>query len=329
MLGRLTPGRIPAMIISDKRETRVSSRTIRVTACFLLGCGASVISRPVHASPDNEFTTVSASASEGYVRGKNPDGSFQAESYAFGEGGFRSSGMHDGTIDSLSFRSIAETLAVPLAQENYLPSHDPNETKLLIMVYWGATHTTRNSSDSQAYQQLQENEIPSPDVPQKPVDGTPVPGSKGGIQGTPNNYDLSLLLMASLENKRRDIVDWQNAGILGYDTELPQTGLQLVHNAKTGYRDDIIKEIEYSRYFVVLMAYDFQMTWKQRKQKLLWVTRISIAQLGNDFGKRLPGMALYGSKFFGHDSHGLVRRRLPEGTVEIGAPTSVLYSPAK
>jgi hypothetical protein len=176
---------------------------------------------------------------------------------------------------------------------------------------------------------LQENEIPSPDVPQLPVPGTPIPGSKGGIQGTPNNYDLSLFLMVSLENKQRDDVDWQNAGILGYDSELPQTGLQLVHNANTGYRDDIIREIEYSRYFAVLMAYDFQMTWKQHKPRLLGVTRFSIAQLGNDFGRRLPGMALYASKYFGRDSHGLIRRRLPEGDVEIGTPTSLIESQAK
>jgi hypothetical protein len=32
----------------------------------------------------------------------------------------------------------------------------------------------------------------------------------------------------------------------------------------------------------------------------------------------LPGMARYASQYFGQDSHGLVRRALPEGNVEIG-----------
>jgi hypothetical protein len=101
------------MTNSDKRETRVFSRAVRIIACVLLGCGVLVTTHSLRASPDSEFTTVAASASDGYVRSKNSDGSFQSESYAFGEG-VLSSGMRDGTIDGLSFRAIAQTLAGPL-----------------------------------------------------------------------------------------------------------------------------------------------------------------------------------------------------------------------
>ncbi len=74
--------------------------------------------------------------------------------------------------------------------------------------------------------------------------------------------------------------------------------MQQMHTALSGYRDDLINEIEYSRYFVVLMAYDFQMTWKQKRHKLLWVTRFSIAQHKGNFSKQLAAWAFYASRYF-------------------------------
>jgi hypothetical protein len=76
------------------------------------------------------------------------------------------------------------------------------------------------------------------------------------------------------------------------------------------------------------MAYDFQMMWKEKKHKLLWETRISLRQRGNDFGRQLPAMMLYASHFFGEETDGLVRNPIPEGHVEVGEPT-VIATPEK
>ena len=274
------------------------------------------------------FTTVSASASGEYVRGRNSDGTFQAETYAFGKGGLWASTMRDDTIDKMDFRAIARTLAVPLAAQGYVPSRDPSDTKLLVMVYWGATSGSRDTPDSEAYRKLQADQTPPPIVLSDAAGSLPIT-VHSGIQGTPNRYDPGLILMVSLQNKQRDAADYQNAAILGYDTVLPQIGMQQTHTALSDFRDDLIDELEYSRYFVVLMAYDFQATWKQKKHKLLWETRFSIAQHNNDFRKQLGGMAFYASKYFGTDSHGLIRRALPEGNVELGIPTSISVEMAK
>jgi hypothetical protein len=95
------------------------------------------------------------------------------------------------------------------------------------------------------------------------------------------------------------------------------------HTALSNIRDDLISEIEFNRYFVVLMAYDFQMTWKQKKHKLLWTTRFSIPQHNNEFSGQLKGMADYASQYFGQNVPGLVRTVLPEGNVEVGVPRAV------
>jgi hypothetical protein len=69
---------------------------------------------------------------------------------------------------------------------------------------------------------------------------------------------------------------------------------------------------------VIIMAYDFQKMWKQKQHKLLWETRFSIQQRGVEFDRQLPAMAMNASRFFGQDSHGLIRKDLPLGHVDIG-----------
>jgi hypothetical protein len=121
--------------------------------------------------------------------------------------------------------------------------------------------------------------------------------------------------------------------MLGYDsegligTEFGQQGLEgtpLAHQ-----RDDLISEIEANRYFVVLMAYDFQVLWKQKKHKELWETRFSIRQLRHDFGQELPSIAMFASQYFGQDTKGLVRKPVPIGHVNIGEATTIDYVPAR
>jgi hypothetical protein len=138
----------------------------------------------------------------------------------------------------------------------------------------------------------------------------------------------SAMATVAMEDKLRGQADAQNAQLMGYDSELAAT--QGLEGTALHYRrDELLSEIEDNRYFVVLMAYDFQLVWKEKKHKLLWVTRISIRQRGNDFGKTLPAMLRYASQYFGQDSHGLIRKPLPEGHVEVGEPRSIGIVPDK
>jgi hypothetical protein len=87
----------------------------------------------------NGVTAVSARANKDYARSRLPDGSFQPEGYAFGDGGNWGGEIKDATIDKLKFIDVARVIAAPLASQKYLPARDPEKTKLLIMVYWGTT----------------------------------------------------------------------------------------------------------------------------------------------------------------------------------------------
>jgi len=259
-------------------------RQFQKTARLLVCCGASLVTQPaVRAAADGEITAVSSRVSADYVRMRLADGSFQPEAFAFGEGGHLSGIAHDDTIDKLNFKDVARTIAGPLAGQKYQPAKDPSQTKLLIMVYWG---TTTGSSDD------------------------------------PNFPPARTLEEKLMFKSQRDQDDVRNARLLGYDSEgLIGTDYGrrlLISGALRRKADDLLDEIGDNRYFVVLMAYDFQLLWKEKQHKLLWETRFSVREHRNDFGEVLPEMAQFASKYFGQDSHGLLRKPLPEGHVTLG-----------
>jgi hypothetical protein len=274
-------------------------------ALFLEGCGILLfLSTPAQAteggdritaldaiSESETITAVSAKVFNNYSRTEQADGSFKPESYTFGNGGLVRiplgtlhdasvpSMMRDDTVDDITFAQVVATIKGPLAGKNYLPSHDPEATNLLIMVFWGLT----------------------------------VGGS---------NY----------MGRDRDKVDQVNAFYLGYDSEAIFSELNALApraNILREVHDDELSSIEPNRYWVVLRAFDFQSSWKQKKLKLLWETRFSLTQRRHDFGRNLQEMTLVAAQYFGQDSHGLVRKEAPLGHVEIGEVKSLGEVPEK
>ena len=282
----------------------IFSRMLQVTVCLFAGCGPMLEAQPVAAtSVDGAvgITAVSSRVSRDYLRVKLPDGSFQPEEYSFGKGGRLDGPFRDASIEALNFLDIARIIAAPLAAQNYRSAKDVKSEKLLIMVYWGTTNVSESFSMSDGYR---------------------------GYESARNGPTRDLAKRDILaENVERDHVDFMNARMLGYDSEdligtyygstIGNTGMLAAH------REDLINEIEENRYFVVLVAYDFQVYLKQKKLKALWETRFSINEPNNRFDKALPVMVQYASRYFGQDSHGLLRTKVPEGKVLIGEPKSI------
>lgn len=251
-----------------------------------------------------------------YVRAKLPDGSFKAESYAFGKGGYWSGPLNDGTIDKMDFLSIAHTIAGPLADEHYFPAKDPRTTKLLIMVYWGTTNAPEHASDSPEYLAAQRYFEAAALLPKLPAAGPHSPATKLSPQAEEIEFTGVQLMRA--ENVMRDNENKRNAMLLGYNSWWNATNDAPMGTPKELQRQDMIDELEEDRYFVVLMAYDFQALSKDRKHRLLWETRFSIREHNHQFDKQLAAMTLEASRYFGRDSNGLKHDPLPSGKVEVG-----------
>jgi hypothetical protein len=282
------------------------SKASLMAACAALSALSSLAGPFSLISGSEKMTAVSSKVFNGYVRARLPDGSFQRETYAFGNGGFAggdrvgadSAGViangadeggiaADDTIDNTTFDMMAKTVAGPLAGQDYVPTPDAAATNLLIMVYWGKTYGSVNM----------------------------------------------------LEGGLKDYIDARNAQLLGFDSERAVAAqsdhssaffgrsfsMGLVRNLHAAVFDSL----EVDRYYVILRAFDFQLAWKQKRLKLLWETRFSLSARLHDFEKEVPEMTQYASTYFGQDSHGLLRSPVPEGHVEIGAVKSLGNVPEK
>ena len=306
-----------------------ASRAFQLKALLLAGNGVLLGSAsPALATEDVEgITAVASKVSDGYVRTKMPDGSFQAESYSFGEGGRWAGEISDATIEKLHFIDVARVIAAPLAHQKYLPATDPDKTRLLIMVYWGTTAVPAPTSDSVAIDQFQ---VAQDNLNKYLVPSTSDPRKKIVVAGAAADAAIDQMsaatVMLNMENRQNDRTDFANALMLGYDSPGligTERGNYVRGTALSMDRDDLYAEIRENRYFVVLMAYDFQLMWKNKKHRLLWETRFSISERHNAFDKALPAMAQYASRYFGQPTNGLVRTRFPEGRVDIGEPTVI------
>jgi hypothetical protein len=285
---------------------------------FLIACGWLLVAIQQLANASEAVqgvTAVASKVSEDYVRAKLPDGSFKPEYYSFGPGGKWGGEINDVTIDKLRFLDVAHVIAVPLAGQSYLPATDPKTTRLLIMVYWGTTAVPESADNSMAYSNYNSAEA-SLKIAMSPQNPEPVMAQNAVMA----EWSAAMTIV-NIENQQRTQTNWRNAAMLGYDAAGvigTEYGNHIRGSALGLKRDDLVTEIEENRYFVVLMAYDFQLLWKQRKHKLLWETRFSISERRNAFDKALPVMAQYASRYFGQDSGGLMRERVPEGQVDIG-----------
>jgi hypothetical protein len=287
-------------------------------------------------SPTEDITAVSAKVSKDYIRLRGANGSYPVEYYAFGDGGHYGGPMADVSIDGLKFTDVAHVIARPLADQNYLPARDPATTRLVIMVYWGLTSTPDPISTSPAHNNLSEiqNKIAQSQGLANAI-AAAAPGKSSGFHPKDSNAGLrddqidtlsSALTQITIVNEQRDQEDFATAKLLGYDYDDAvgtEHGNYIQGTALRARHDDLLSEIEDNRYFVVLMAYDFQMLWKQKKHKLLWETRFSIRQRHHEFDKDLEKMALFASRYFGQDTRGLVRKEIPLGHVDVGSIESL------
>jgi hypothetical protein len=129
---------------------------------------------------------------------------------------------------------------------------------------------------------------------------------------------------ASLEKPERDRIDNSNGHILGYSAAIQQArtlpSMLLLRDA--------VDEVARNRYYVVLLAYDFRIAWKEKKLKPLWEARISVDEDRNGLDHSLERMLAAAMQKFGQDSGGLRRDFVPnKGSVTTGPLEVLEYLP--
>jgi hypothetical protein len=125
------------------------------------------------------------------------------------------------------------------------------------------------------------------------------------------------MLTQELFNRARNEDNAKNARLLGYMGDINESdGIQRLAGGGNRY-DDLVADIEEARYYVIISAFDFKKTVREKKPKLQWVTRMSMRAPGNSFAEKAAGMVAYAASRFGQNTDGLERKNIPNYKVNL------------
>jgi hypothetical protein len=256
-----------------------------------------------------EYVTVSSTAAKDYVRtvtGKN--GELRPESYVFAEGMFFGGSTRDAGLEKVPFTEVVTTVGRSLAKQNYFPAKDPKLAELLILVYWGTTTVQEDPNKQLNVEALNAAVAGFNAAVAAAAEGGP-PADPAQLNGVLNERDNDATSANSIAA--------YNAKLLGYATALrkKQNDVNVSTEERT-FREDLAEE----RYFVVLLAYDYNALMKGHTRRLRWTTRMSVSASGVNFRASLAAMNQMAANYFGRQVDDLQRGQVApkEGKVEIG-----------
>jgi len=256
-------------------------------------------------------TAVYGRVAKSYKREPSPAGGYKPEFYALANGGRIDGTGSDLTVDRVSYAEVATVAMRLLVRQNYHYAQSKDQAKLLIVLQWGSTIAPDSLNYEQSVNRV--GAILAASGPQgmgsldKGMQGV---GGDSGAEGE--------LIHLMMENRARHKINEANARVLGYLDDLNDSN-DIRRWAGGGDRyDDLIGDVEETRYFIVISAYDFPELVNHEKRKLLWQTRVSVRAPGNRFDDSFAAMLKGASKYFGQDSGRLIRGEESKGTVEVG-----------
>lgn len=297
---------------------------------LLAGLFAAAVPLAAEVDEASVLTAVFAKTDKNYKRQKGPDGKWVREYYALTNGGPVEGTIRDNAQSRVPFVAIATVLAQHLARQGYYPATDPEHVDLLLVVNWGRTNPfsdptyrdgldnvmasmNTNALQSQAAQRARANASNTQQVGNVNLTGT----IEDAEAEAAASYLENDLIMQNMMNRSRNQVNARTARLLGYmDTINQADGPQRFAGGGDLY-DDLVADIEEARYYIILSAYDFQKTVRQKSAKLQWVTRMSMRAPGNSFADNAASMIAYSSTRFGRNTDGLERKQYPQYKVNL------------
>jgi len=285
----------------------MTRRAARIVSVALLG---TLVAPLGLLAEETVATAVYSRIGNGYRRERLADGRFRPEFYALGNGGKIAGTTTDPTMDRVGYPEVATMAMRLLAQKNYHYARNRAQAKLLVVVQWGCTLAPNGTNYAQLVSQFGAGLVAGTAQGMGSLDAGMAEASEPGAQ-----FAIETLLM---ENRARDEVNERNAQVLGYLDDLNDSN-DIRRWAGGGDRyNDLIADVEESRYYLVISAYDFPELIKNQRKKLLWQTRASVRAPGNRFDDSMAAIMKSAAKYFGEDSGRLVRGEEQKRQAEMG-----------
>lgn len=262
------------------------------------------------AADDTVSTAVFSRVSNEYRRERLPDGLFKPEYFAIANGGMVPGTSRDETVDRVTYPQIAGLVLPQLARQGYHYAKAAGQATLLLVLHWGNTIPYNNIN----YQQSLVPAGQAVSQLQQLKNG----GAVGADLDAASAQLEQALMSVNMENLVRDQFVAPNARLLGYIEDINESN-DIRRFAGGGQRyTDLMADVEEPRYYVIISAYDFREATEHGRQKLLWVTRVSVRTPGNSFDDSVAAMLKNASHYFGQDSGRLIRGEEIKGRVELG-----------
>ena len=252
----------------------------------------------------NARVLVDSYARSEYVESKVIDGEAQRETYHFFKGRHFGGNIRDKSLDDVPFEDVAQSLAKEMRARNYYPEQDPIKGDFLIVVHWGVTGI------EESFDELFLNE---PGGFGGADGGTVVDTSTGETmsdfsQDYSNDYQ-------SYDSAGPSRSDKDNAALIGFDRALRRKGLmpQDEYELRSMLKDE--------RYFIVLMAYDWQKLRTEKEYELVWSTRFSLDAIGTNFREAHFALSRGAANYIGTNLDGKLgktKTHLGTGDVNVG-----------
>ena len=286
-----------------KRELNLDcvNRLGRFAAYFLIGAtlaGSSAFAKKT------ARVLVDSYAREGYEEAKVVDGESRHETYHFFKGRHFGGNMRDPSLRELSFEDMAVALAEEMKARNYYSVMGQEEGDFLIVVHWGVTGI------EESLDELMMNDVGGFGS----VDSGTVVDSSSGEIGSDFSQDY-FNNVESYDSTGSGRADQNNASLIGFDRALSRKGLssQDDYELRSMLRDE--------RYFIVLMAYDWQKMRLEQKFDLVWSTRFSLDAIGTNFRDAHFALSRGAANYIGTNLDGdlgKTKTHLGTGDVELG-----------
>jgi hypothetical protein len=157
---------------------------------------------------------------------------------------------------------------------------------------------------------------------QVPVDPKAPPG--GAVKLVPAPTFLLVFnwgyLNPSTVSTAADVTDETPPTVLNRDRMIALVAGKGADNLQPNFSDyeDMMQATNDNRYFVIVIAYDFDAYISHHKKVQLWVTRISVASPGLTMADVMPQLVVAGGPYYGHETHKPVMIQGPAVNVEIG-----------
>ena len=294
-----------------KSNNRIDSKPFRAAMRFAIATAATSFIAGTTFAVKTARVFIDSEASDTYNEVKENDGEAKYETYVFIKGNFYDSDFADKSLRAASFEEVATTLAENMKQRNYYPSSSPSEGDLLIVVHYGTTSVEPDleelfmldSTDPYAQAETSEGSEEEPGFSEVYSD---------------DFVDLADLSDFGSNNTAQHQQTMRN-NRLGISKALNRK------NITSTEEFDLRVEMQDERYFIILMAYDYEKLRSENERELLWTTRFSVPSIGTNFEDAYPALARAASAYYGTslEKYAKTSTHFGTGTVDIGTLETV------